>query len=175
MWTHRNRAKISPLTRQFLSSMKLWIDDGDSNTSFFISVATNQSDEYLSFDWTTKGHRVMIQRLTKTNVTALDRKPNAEWDTLIIENGRLMEKQHNVWYDLGKNDLIDGENWEQTKEWPLDKSTAKKFLSYSNLIRANQEHLKKIESKLKALETLIRKEAERVGVVLTTHPPDGEG
>ncbi len=108
--------------------MKLWVDESDG-TSFFISVPTANADEYLSFDWTSKGHRILLQKLEEKNVKPPEgRKPDAEWDTLVVENNKLVEKKHNVWYDFGKNDLVDGENWRQTAEWLLEGSVAEKML-----------------------------------------------
>ncbi|MBU2613315.1 hypothetical protein KJ925_02555 [Patescibacteria group bacterium] len=146
--------------------MKLWIDESDGK-SFFVSVPTVNVDEYLSFDWTTKGHRAMIQKLSGSGIQSpKDRKPDGEWDTLMIDCGRLIEKQHNVWYDFGKNDLVDGENWEQMQEWPLGETEAVKILKLTHQITEHQNDTQSVSAQIKELEELISKEADRLSVKL---------
>ena len=84
----------------------------------------------------------------------------------MIDCGRLIEKQHNVWYDFGKNDLVDGENWEQMQEWPLGETEAVKILKLTHQITEHQNDTQSVSAQIKELEELISKEADRLSVKL---------
>lgn len=146
--------------------MKLWIDESNGK-SFFVSVPTINKDEDLSFDWTSKGNRILLQKLVGKNVKPpKNRKPDGEWDTLVIDNGQLVEKQHNVWYDFGKNDLVDGGNWLQIAEWPLDNSVATRMLELAYVISKEQNNLFKVKNEVKELEEIVRQEVKQRSIHL---------
>jgi len=145
--------------------MKLWIDESDGK-SFFLSVQTVKDNEQLSFDWTRKGHRAMIQRLTEENIATPDREPDGEWDTLVIDSQKLVSKEHCVWYDLDDNDIVNGENWLTVKEWPIDENLAEIMRGICHKITANQDKLGDITDQIIELEKLIIREADRLEVEL---------
>ncbi|MDD5251595.1 MAG: hypothetical protein PHT12_03095 [Patescibacteria group bacterium] len=148
--------------------MRLFIDEGGSEPikSFFISTPTAVPNDWLSFDWTSKGHRVLIQRLVETGVKTPDHPADAEWNTLIIEDGKLAGKEHCVWFDFDTRDLVNDEMWEQIQEWPLDADVAEKMLDLTRRIRLNPDDVDLINHAADELENLIRPEAKRLGVVL---------
>lgn len=80
--------------------------------TFFISVGLNDK-EALSFDYTTKGHRVIKQILIerkKAGVQNFDKKEiSGGWDVIELKDGKFVHKYHVDWVDKGKIDEINDE------------------------------------------------------------------
>ena len=78
---------------------------------FFISVGLNEK-EAISFDYTTKGHRVVKQVLVeqKSQEEAIEQygEVTAEWDTIVLKDGKFVQKYHTKWIDRGKLDTVNG-------------------------------------------------------------------
>lgn len=146
--------------------MTIYVDDGYSKDQFFISVPVGDTGDAFSFDWTTKGQRILLQRWKEYREPPTDRNPDGEWDTLIIRDGELVGKEHTVWYDLGKEDLANGEIWEQIQAWPLNQQLAGRLLKYSNIIREHQNELGSFYREIKELEALILEQANQLGIQL---------
>lgn len=133
--------------------------------SFFFSIPIiGEEGKMLSFDWTSKGHRVLIQKLEGTQDAPKNKKPDGEWYTLVIKDGMLLEKQHNVWYDYGETDVVDGEVWVQEKEWPLPEDVAKKLLEHARVLTDHQNELENYQNEIQELESLFRSQAETFDV-----------
>ncbi len=115
--------------------------------TFFISAGLNNT-EAISFDYTTKGHRVIKQVLTKIKTKEeIEKEPHKSggWDTLVLKDGEFIKKYHVEWTDKGKFDEVNDEVWETVWEKPLPDSDKKKLLEYSHLISDNYEHLNEDE------------------------------
>ena len=135
--------------------MDIFIDDGVSRDWFFISVPINDKDS-ISFDWTVKGQRVVLQRL-EGKVVPPNLEPSAEWDTIHIRNGKLIEREHVKWYDQGEKDVINDEIYKTIKEWPVDKMVASRLLDYSVFVREHSRELYKYADKMSEFEKFLEK------------------
>lgn len=115
--------------------------------TFFISAGLNQI-EAISFDYTTKGHRVIKQVLAKTKTkeeTEKEPHKSGGWDVIVLKDGKFIKKYHVDWTDRGRFDEVNDEIWETVWEKPLPDSDKEKLLKYSHFISDNYEHLNKDE------------------------------
>ena len=124
---------------------------------FFISVALNDK-EAISFDYTTKGHRVIKQSLVEQKAFPKDAKVDGEWDVLIIKDKNLIKKYHVKWIDLGKKDWVNNEIWETVWEKPILEQLKNRLLYYSQFISDNFNDLGKFQEKLSEFESLLSDE-----------------
>jgi hypothetical protein len=131
---------------------------------FFISVGLNEK-EAISFDYTTKGHRILKQVLVekKSQEETMEQygKVSAEWDTIIIKDGKFVQKYHNKWIDCDNFDIVNGETWETVWERPISKQYSEKLLNYSRLISDNYKNLNTFFKEIKEFEKFISKEIEK--------------
>lgn len=141
--------------------MEIEVDYNPSpSRTFFVSVGLNET-EAISFDYTTKGHRIIKQVLVKKGkATALEKKgkPTAEWDAIVLHDTRFVKKYHVVWYDRNKEDLVNDELWKIVWEKPMPTQLRNQLLKYSQLISDNYERLDKFSDTLKEFENLLSKE-----------------
>lgn len=135
--------------------MDIFIDDNISRDQFYISVPLNEI-EFLSFDWTIKGHRIILQRVLKEEPVPAAR-PTMEWDTIYISKGKFIGKEHTIWYDMGQRDWVNGKIYETVQEWSFNKATAKELLRYSLLIRDHTAELGKYVQEMEEFEKLLDK------------------
>jgi len=92
--------------------MNIEVDYNPSpSKSFFISVSLNDK-EAISFDYTLKRHRVTKQVLVEKKRFSENSKINGEWDVLVLDDGKFVEKYHAKWIDLGKKDWVNDGIWE---------------------------------------------------------------
>lgn len=124
---------------------------------FFISISLNDK-ESISFDNTSKGHRVIKQVLIDKKSFLKDRKSTSEWDTLVLKNGKFIKKYHVRWINLDKKDWVNNEIWETTWEKPISKRLSDKLMKYSQFISDNYKKLGKFPKKVKEFENLLYKE-----------------
>ena len=128
---------------------------------FFISVGLNEK-EAISFDYTTKGHRVVKQVLVeqKSQEEAIEQygEVTAEWDTIVLKDGKFVQKYHTKWIDRGKLDTVNGETWEAVWTKPISEDIAEKLLYYSRLVSDNYENLDKFSKEMKEFEEFVSKE-----------------
>lgn len=125
--------------------------------AFFISVALDNKDA-ISFDYTTKGHRIMKQVLIESGKTTENKKKinsDGGWEVIILKNCKFVKKYHVVWYDYDEKDLVNDELWEIAWAKPITKSVKDKLLFYSRLISDNYKNLSKFKKELKEFENLI--------------------
>lgn len=61
------------------------------STSFFISVSVNDT-EAISFDYTTKAHRIIRQVLVDKKSFPINQMITSEWDTLVLKDGKFVQK-----------------------------------------------------------------------------------
>jgi len=139
---------------------EIFVDDGDRRDFFFISIPINER-ECISFDWALKGQRIISQRL-KEEVSVPEGSPTGEWDTIVIRDGKYIRTEHVKWYDQGKEDWANGEVWETTQEWPLDKITAQNLLKYSLIVRDHCKELKDYSKDMKDFTDLLKKLVQKV-------------
>lgn len=146
------------------TNMKIYIDDNsyESGQFFFSVPLTDDGAEILSFDYTTKGHRILKQRLVWKRPMPADTPVSAEWDTLLIENGRFVAKEHVRWIDQGKRDWANDEVWEQVWERPMPDTLRDTLLHSSNLIRRHYQQLEPYKADMRNLEQLLQKEIGRL-------------
>lgn len=110
---------------------------------FFISAGLNDKNA-LSFDWTTKGHRVIKQVLIKTRKledVSPQNQDSGGWDAIVLKDGKFLKRYHVAWTDKGKIDEVNNEVWETVWEKELPKETAHSLLMYSNYISDNYDRL----------------------------------
>jgi len=128
---------------------------------FFISVGLNEK-EAISFDYTTKGHRVIKQVLVeqKSQKEAVEQygEITAEWDTIVLKDGKFVQKYHTKWIDRDKLDTVNGETWETVWEKPISNKVAEKLLHYSHLVSDNYGELDKFSKEMKEFEKFVSKE-----------------
>lgn len=136
---------------------------GPKSDMFFISILTSEN-ESLAFDWTSKAHRIVKQKLIAQKIFPNDVKPTLEWDTYVLDGSKILEKRHTKWLDKGRRDQINDKVWEMVWAKPLSKETAVNLLRYSNLICSNIDNLKQIEKEIKELESLIKLEMSKLEV-----------
>ncbi|OGY42541.1 MAG: hypothetical protein A2Y82_04235 [Candidatus Buchananbacteria bacterium RBG_13_36_9] len=138
--------------------MDIEIDYNPSpSETFFISVSINDRVA-ISFDYTTKGHRVIKQSLIEEKDFPKDAKVDGEWDALIIRDKKFIKKYHVKWIDMGKKDWVNNEIWETVWEKPIPEQLKDKLLYYSQFISDNYKDLDKFEDKLIEFEDLLSKE-----------------
>jgi len=128
---------------------------------YFISISLNDK-EAISFDHTLKGHRVIKQVLVEKipEKEAVDKygKITAEWDTIVLKDGKFVRKYHNRWIDRDKFDTVNGETWETVWEKPISENVDEKLLCFSRLISDNYENLDKFSKEMKEFEKFMSKE-----------------
>ena len=135
--------------------MNIEIDYNPSpKTSFFISVGLNDT-EAISFDNTTKGHRIIKQVLIEKRLMAKNQKLSGEWDVIILDDRKFVKKYHVKWVDKDKIDIINDEVWETVWEKPMSNEDRDKLIHYSQLISDNYLNLKEFEKDLKDFEMIV--------------------
>jgi len=129
--------------------------------NFFISVGLNEK-EAISFDYTTKGHRVVKQVLVeqKTQDEAVKQygEVTAEWNTIVLKDGKFVQKYHTKWIDRDKFDTVNGDTWQTIWEKLINENTTEKLLYYSRLISDNYKNLDKFSNEMKEFEEFMLKE-----------------
>lgn len=135
---------------------EIFIDDGDKRDFFFISVPINNR-ECISFDWTHKGQRIILQHLKKKDELMLEESSSGEWNTIVICNGKYLRTERIIWHDMGKEDWINNELWETIKERQLDAKAAEKLLKYSLIVRDHYKELEKYAEDMKNFVDLLEK------------------
>ncbi|NQU78412.1 hypothetical protein HQ545_01455 [Candidatus Woesearchaeota archaeon] len=131
---------------------------------FFISVSLNDK-EAISFDYTTKGHRIIKQVLVRQDASPTESekksKPDAEWDSIVLEDKKFIKKYHVVWYDRDEEDLVNDELWETVWAKSIDEGLKDKLLHYSQLISDHYEELDKCSKEMKEFEELLSEEIKK--------------
>ncbi len=118
---------------------------------FFISVS--QGKESISFDYTTKGHRVVKQVLLKHTKTK--EKPTLSWKTLRVLDG-IPKGIHNVdWIDRGNIDIINGDVYKTVWEKPLPNKIKRDLLYMVEKIYKARGRLNSIRNILADLDTYL--------------------
>lgn len=138
--------------------MEIEVDYNPSPAKFFFISASINNKESISFDYTSKGQRVIKQILIGKKEFPKDKKPTSEWETLILKDRKFVRKHHVKWIDLNKKDWVNNEIWETIWEKPISVKLKNKLLKYSQLISDNYEELHKFSKKVKEFENLISKE-----------------
>ncbi|PIT98444.1 MAG: hypothetical protein COT71_00525 [Candidatus Andersenbacteria bacterium CG10_big_fil_rev_8_21_14_0_10_54_11] len=135
--------------------MEIYIDDGTGDDWFFISVPISNVFA-VSFDYTLKGHRILQQLLIAKKPFPTDQKPTMEWDTIVLENGQLLRREHVRWLDKGQDDWVNDEIWQTIWQEPLTDELKNKLLAYSNLVRKNANNVAVISGEVADFERLLR-------------------
>lgn len=143
--------------------MKLEVDycPTSKRKHYFISVSLNKN-EAISFDHTTKGRRIVKQRMMKKEpfkkMVKKYGKVNGEWDTIIIKDRKFVKKYHVKWIDCDKIDIINDDVWETIWEEKLKNDIDSKLLYYSRLISDNYNNLSGFFKELLDFEKLLSEE-----------------
>jgi len=128
---------------------------------YFISISLNEN-EVISFDNTTKGHRVikqvLVEKQTQDEAVKKYGKITGGWDTIVLEDGKFVQKYHIEWIDKDKLDIVNGETWKTVWEKTLDKQLGDKLLYFSQLISDHYNELEKFPSVISEFEILLSKE-----------------
>lgn len=125
--------------------------------TFFISVGISNK-EAISFDYTSKGHRVIKQVLIDKKPFPKNKKPTAEWDAIAIDNRKFVKKYHVKWIDMDKKDWVNDEIWETVWSKPISQEIKDKLLYYSQLFSDNYKNLDKFSKEFKEFEDFASKE-----------------
>jgi hypothetical protein len=133
-------------------------------TCYFVSVGLNEK-EAISFDNTSKGHRVVKQVLVgqeKQKGTKRKRdKITSEWDAIVLKDGVFVKKYHVTWIDENKFDVVNGEKWETVWEKPINDEMDKKLLCYSRFVSDHYGELGKYSKEMKKFEAFLSVEVAR--------------
>jgi len=127
---------------------------------FFISVALNNK-EAISFDYTTKAHRIVKQVLIEKKPFPKDKKISGEWDALVLKKGRFVKRYHVKWIDMGKKDWANDEIWEAAWAKPISKELKNKLIRFSHFISDNYKNLQKFPKEMREFESLLSKEIKK--------------
>ena len=138
--------------------MKIEVDYNPSpDKAFFLSIPLDEKEkECLSFDYTTKGHRIIKQVLVDKKPFPKDKKDDGGWDVLVIEDGKYTGKYHVQWIDMDERDWCNDEIWETVWEKSITKTEMEEILKYSQLISDNYQTLDKHQKEIKDLEKLLK-------------------
>jgi len=141
--------------------MIIELDPNPSNSknknNYFISVKLSKK-EWLSFDNTTKGHRIMKQVLKEIKEMPNGKKIDGKWTVFIIKNRKLIGKYKAKWIDMDKLDWVNNEIWETVKVKKISKALSDKLLYYSRLVSDHYKELDKYKKEMKDFENLLKKE-----------------
>lgn len=129
--------------------------------TFFISVALNKK-EAISFDYTTKGHRIIKQILVEKKKFPRKAKIDGEWDALVLKDKKFIKKYHVKWIDLDKRDWANNDLWEIAWEKPISNKLKKELLKYSQFISDNYKRLDNYKKRMEEFEQLLTKEISRL-------------
>ncbi len=129
--------------------------------SFFISVGIT-AKEAISFDYTSKGHRVIKQVLVEKKSFPKNKRPTSEWDTLVIEGGKFKKRYHVKWIDMNNKDWVNNKIWETIWRKQISKSLAKKLLYYSQFFSDNYDKLDHHKKDWNEFEELLKKEISKI-------------
>jgi hypothetical protein len=127
--------------------------------TFFISVGSGK--EVISFDHTTKGHRILKQKFigyvkSPKRQKSLG-KPNKTWQTLKLVDGKPKGMIDVKWFDKGKIDIANREIWKTVWEKPMSTKVRNRLHKLCSKIYENRDSLDKIKPSLKELDEYISK------------------
>ena len=139
--------------------MKIYIDIGAREvkgdySGYFISVPLSNT-EVISFDNSSKGYRVMKQVLAEKKEMPANSKITAQWETIIIEDGKYVESEHVRWVDMDKFDWCNNEIWETVAESPIAEELNEKLQKYSALAKKHYNELNKFTAEMSDFEKLL--------------------
>ncbi|MDP3244513.1 MAG: hypothetical protein Q8M83_02520 [bacterium] len=141
--------------------MNIEIDYNPSpKDSFFISIGISDN-EAISFDYTTKGHRVIKQVLVEKKPFPKNKKPTSQWDALVISNRKFIKKYHVKWINMDKKDWVNNEIWKTIWAKPILPKLANNLLYYSQLFSDNYKHLAKFTRELKKFENFLSEQIKK--------------
>ena len=124
---------------------------------FFISVQLGRYS--LSFDYTTKAHRVLKQVWVKKVKTK--EKPSGTWETLRILDGKPKGTTKVTWIDKGEVDIANGNAYEKVWEKPMPIRLKNDLLAFSSNIYKNKDNLKEIKPILMKLDFYAKRLVEK--------------
>lgn len=124
------------------------------SNSFFVSVGLNKRDA-ISFDYTTKGHRIMKQVLVDHKPFPIDQRLDGEWNVLVFANYELLKTYHVKWIDMDQRDWVNDEIWEITAEAPITADSAQQILQLSRRISDVYRDGHNCHADIQALEELL--------------------
>ena len=82
----------------------------------------------------------------------------AEWNTIVLKDGKFVQKYHAKWIDSGKLDTVNGETWEVVWAKPITEEVAEKLLYCSRFVSDNYKSLDKFSKEMKEFEKFVSKE-----------------
>jgi len=136
--------------------MEIEIDTNPSpRDSFFISVPLRKN-EFLSFDYTYKGHRVIKQVLVEKKKFPKNTKFDSEWVTIVVKNKKFLKTYKVKWVDMNKLDWVNNEIWETVWVKKISKKLKDRLLKYSQLISDNYKHLEAYRKEMSEFEDLMK-------------------
>ncbi len=127
---------------------------------YFISASLNDK-EVVSFDYTSKSHRIIKQVLIEKKPFPKKKEISGEWDVLVFENQRFVKKYHVRWIDMDNKDWVNDEIWETVLERPISEELKNKLLNYSQMISDKYEQAGLIRNEIEELENLLKLEIDK--------------
>lgn len=128
---------------------------------YFISIGLNEK-EAISFDHTLKGRRVikqiLVENTSQEEAVKNYGKITAEWDTIVLKDGKFTKKYHSEWIDRDKFDTVNGKTWKTVWKKTMSGEVDEKLLYYSRLISDNYENLNKFSLEIKEFEKFVSRE-----------------
>jgi len=145
--------------------MELEIDYNPTpKDTFFVSVALNDK-EVISFDYTLKGCRITKQIFVEKKPFPKDKAVSSEWETLVLRDGKLVEKYHAKWIDMDELDWVNDQVWKTVWLRPMTEDLKEKILHYSHLISDNYNKLENFSNEMEDFENLLSESMETYDVL----------
>ena len=141
--------------------MEIYVDLLPKQKGFFISVGSGR--EVISFDYTTKGHRIIKQGLVghvKAKKRSLSR-PKLVWQTLKLSNGKPWGIEDVKWFDRGKFDISNDEIWKTLWAKPMPARIRLRMQEFSSEIYRNRGDMRSVAPMLKEFDVYVSKVIKR--------------
>ncbi len=120
---------------------------------YFISVELNKQ-EWISFDNTTKGFRVIKQVLVDKKFDPFD-EVSGEYNEIVLEDGKFIRMNHVVWQDHDRFDVVNGEVWETVWEKSIPSEVNEKLLVFSRFVADHLDNLNDCQAQLADFDSFV--------------------
>jgi len=142
--------------------MRIEIDYNPTpRNSFFITVPVSKTED-ICFDNTDKRVGIIKQAVIEKKQIPANAKIDEQWETIILEDGKFIDKQTVDWIDKGEIDWCNDKVFKFVWEKPLASELKKKLLYYSRLICDNYKDLDKFSKELADFEELLNDELNKL-------------
>ncbi len=138
--------------------MKIEIDYNPTpKNSFFISIPINEKED-VCFDNTSKRVGIIKQIVIEEKSIPANTKIDEQWETIVLEDRKFIEKFTVNWIDKGEIDWCNGKVFKCVWEKHLSNKLKEQLLYYSRLVCDNYNNLDKFSNELINFENLLKNE-----------------